>query len=460
MVPNLQPYPENRVSGLPWLKPIPSHWTVRRIKTVLRETDCRSCDGSGTLLSLTRIRGLIPHKEMTDKIHSAKTLVGYKRYHPGQIVMNRMQAWSGMFGSGSVEGLVSPDYAVFEILSGHSVELILERLKTPDLISQFALESRGIGSGFNRLYTDRLGPIPISLPPLDEQVTIIRFLAAMDHQFNRLIRSKRRMVELLNEQKQAVIHRAVTRGLDHSGRTKPSGISWVNEIASGWDALRSKYLFREVDARSATGQETRLSMSQKWGLVPSSRIEERRLMSESAVGAKICEKGDLVLNRLKAHLGVFALAPERGLVSPDYTVFRPIRPMQPRYFELVYRTPACRVELRKRAKGIVQGFWRLYKDDFYDIRVPVPPLPEQEEIVAHLDAELHTTNTAIDREIELIREYRARLVADVVTGQLDVREAMAQLPAEATDSVQPESAPGGEDSKVETELETDDPESE
>lgn len=165
-------------------------------------------------------------------------------------------------------------------------------------------------------------------------------------------------------------------------------------------------------------------MSQKLGLVRNEEIEERRLISESYVGAKICEPGDLVLNRLKAHLGVFALAKEHGLISPDYSVFRPTRPIADRYFELILRTPACRVELRKRAKGIVQGFWRLYTDDFYDIKVPVPPLEEQKRIVNSLDVQLQSVNSQINEvesELSLFREYRTRLIADVVTGKLDVR---------------------------------------
>jgi type I restriction enzyme S subunit len=174
-------------------------------------------------------------------------------------------------------------------------------------------------------------------------------------------------------------------------------------------------------------------MSQKFGLIPSSQIETKRLVSESYAGAKLCEEGDLVLNRLKAHLGVFALAPKRGLVSPDYTVLRPVRKIEDRFFEAIYRTTACRVELRQRAKGIVQGFWRLYTDDFYDIRVPVPPVDEQKLIMAQLDIDLSGLNTAIsnlEREINLLREYRTRLVADIVTGKLDVREAATHLPDE------------------------------
>jgi len=441
MIEGLKPYPRYKAGGLPWLGNVPEHWSIRRIKTVLQELDSRTRDGSGTLLSLTRIRGLIPHSEMTDKMHSAKTLVGYKRFQPGQIVMNRMQAWSGMFGTGPVAGLVSPDYAVFKILGNHNVRLVLERLKTSDLVGQFALESKGIGSGFNRLYTDRFGPIPITLPPPDEQKTIVRFLDHANGKIERAIRAKRKLIALLNEQKQAIIHRAVTRGLDPAVKLKPSGIPWLGDVPEHWEVLRSKYIYREVDHRSATGNETHLSMSQKLGLVPRSQLEQRGLVSESYVGAKLCVKGDLVLNRLKAHPGVFALAPEPGLISPDYTVFRPARDLESRYFEAAYRTPACRVELRKRAKGIVQGFWRLYTDDFYDIKMPVPPVDEQQVLMKRLDGELATLNTAIartEREIELLREYRTRVTADVVTGKLDVREAVQRLPADTPETLPPD----------------------
>jgi type I restriction enzyme S subunit len=436
MVPNLQPYPEYKDSGHRWLGKLPAHWAAMPNRALFAHINERNHPGD-QMLSVTITQGVIPQKALlantTKKDSSNKDKTAYKLVCPDDIAYNKMRAWQGAIGVSSLRGIISPAYIVMRPRGRHNPRYFHFLFRTPYFAKEAERWSYGITSDQWSLRAEHFKMIYSALPPPDEQAAIVRFLAHSDQRINILIRAKRQLVVLLNEQRQAIIHRAVTRGLNHSGRTKPSGVSWVDEIAGGWDALRSKYLFREVDARSATGQETRLSMSQKLGLIPSSRIEVRRLFSESGVGMKVCEKGDLVLNRLKAHLGVFALAPERGLVSPDYTVFRPIRPMQPRYFELVYGTPACRVELRKRAKGIVQGFWRLYTDDFYDIRVPVPSLREQEEIVAHLDTELHTTNTAIDRayrEIELIREYRTRLVADVVTGQLDVRAAARHLPAE------------------------------
>lgn len=430
MIEGLEPYAEYKESGQEWLGRVPVHWTTPRLKIVLREKDARSVDGTGLLLSLTRNRGLIARSDMTDKIHSARTLAGYKLYEPGEIVMNRMQAWSGMFGAGTKPGLVSPDYAVFKLLGDDLVSLLLARLKTPDLVSQFALESKGIGSGFNRLYSDKFGAITVALPPPDEQAAIVRFLDHANRKIDGFIRAKRKLIGLLNEQKQAIIHRAVTRGLHPDVPLKPSGIPWLGDIPQHWEVRRAKYLFREVDDRSKDGKETHLAMSQRLGLVPSSMVESA-MRSESYAGAKLCQEGDLVLNRLKAHLGVFALAKQGGVISPDYSVFRKRAAISMEYYESVLKSSACRRELRIRAKGLVEGFWRLYTDDFYDIRLPVPPFEEQKEIMSAMTVETAALTTAIartEREIALMQEYRTRLTADLVTGKLDVREAAAKLP--------------------------------
>ena len=210
-------------------------------------------------------------------------------------------------------------------------------------------------------------------------------------------------------------------GLRSYAETKPSGLSWLGDMPSHWDVLRSKYAFREVDSRSTTGQETHLSMSQRLGLVPANQVE-KSLVSESYVGAKLVEKDDLVLNRLKAHLGVFAYAKQLGLISPDYTVLRPMPFANVRFFEYVLKSPACRAELRTRAKGIVEGFWRLYTDDFYDIRLPIPPLDEQRLIVRFLDWHGGQTAKLIHvkkKIIALLNEQKQAIIHRAVTRGLD-----------------------------------------
>lgn len=203
---------------------------------------------------------------------------------------------------------------------------------------------------------------------------------------------------------------------------RDSGLPWLGEIPEHWEVLRSKYVFREVDKRSETGEETQLSMSQVYGLVESSKIDTWRLRSESYAGGKLCEVGDLVLNRLKAHLGVFAHANIPGVISPDYTVFRPVDDIEVRYFEHLYKTPAFKAELRKRTKGIVEGFWRLYSDDFYDLRVMVPPKSEQTKIVGFIDAYDRRVRRLIRnkrRLIGLLNEQKQAIINRAVTRGLN-----------------------------------------
>ncbi len=355
----------------------------------------------------------------------------YKRATRGDLAYNMMRMWQGALGVVPVNGLVSPAYVVARPYADVDPNFFGALFRTTAYMAEIDACSRGIVKNRNRLYWDQFKQMLAPCPPREEQAAIVRFLAWANGRIGKAIRAKQKVIALLNEQKQAVVHRAVTRGLDASVPLKESGVKWLGEIPRHWEILRSKYIFREVDDRSVSGREIHLSMSQKLGLVPHAQIEAKRLISESYTGARICAQGDLVLNRLKAHLGVFALAPQRGLVSPDYSVFRPVREIDGRYFEALYRTPACRIELRQRAKGIVQGFWRLYTDDFNDIRVPVPPKSEQTDIMDRLKVDLFHVTSSVDqfeREISLLREYRTRLISDVVTGKLDVREVAARLP--------------------------------
>jgi type I restriction enzyme S subunit len=435
MIADLKPYAKYKESGLPWLGQVPVTWEVKRAKSIFERIDIRSTTGKEELLTVSSSRGIVPRNTANVTMFKAESYLGYKLCWPGDLVINSLWAWAGGLGVSSHHGIISSAYGVYRIRENAPIapEFVHQVVRSSSFSWELRVRSKGVWTSRLQLTDISFLDAPIQIPPPAEQAAIVRFLDWANGRLERAIRAKRKVIALLNEQKQAIIHRAVTHGLDPSVPLKPSGIPWLGDIPQHWEVTRSKYIYREVDNRSVTGEEPHLSMSQKFGLIPSGQIESKRLTSESYVGAKVCEQGDLVLNRLKAHLGVFALANQRGLVSPDYTVLRPIRVLVDRFFEAVYRTPACRVELRQRAKGIVQGFWRLYTDDFYDIKLPVPPIEEQQSIIARLDFDLSGIITAIsrlEREIELLREYRTRLVADVVTGKLDVREAAAGLPDE------------------------------
>lgn len=408
----LKPYPEYKNSSESWLGHVPVHWRLLRLKylssirtgdrdTVDREEfgqypffvrsqkveriNSHSYDGEAVLTAGDGYIGKVFHY-----------INGKFDYHQRVYKFSDFRFVSGMFFYYYLRANLQKE------LQKHSAKSTVDSVRLPMLQN-----------------------LIVSIPPLDEQSHLVSVISGFEARIKRLIRNKRRLIGLLREQKQAIINQAVTRGIAPNVPLKPSGIPWLGDIPVHWDVVRCKYLFREIDVRSTTGLETHLSMSQKFGLVPNSMLNERRLISESYVGAKTCKTDDLVLNRLKAHLGIFARATQDGLVSPDYTVFRPKTEMDIRYFESLLRTPTYITELRKRTKGIVEGFWRLYSDDFFDIPVPRPPVVEQESLLNWLNQETRTIQEAIsrsEREIELINEYCIRLISDVVTGKVDVRD--------------------------------------
>ncbi|QDU09642.1 restriction endonuclease subunit S [Gimesia aquarii] len=431
MIDGLKPYSDYKDSALPWLGKIPAHWTEKRAKYFYREVDERSTTGTEELLSVSHKTGVTPRpKHVT--MFKAESNIGHKICRSEDLVINTMWAFMAALGVSRQVGVVSPSYGVYRpIRMGELHPQYIDRLLRIEAYkSEYLCRSTGIRASRLRLYPDEFLRIPILSPPPEEQSAIVRFLDHADRRIRRYIRAKRKLIELLNEQKQALIHQAVTRGLDPHIKLKPSGVKWIGDVPEHWEVQRCRYIFREVDKRSLDGSELHLSMSQKLGLVPSHQVDNRTLVSENYAGGKLCEVNDLVLNRLKAHLGVFSLARNDGVISPDYTVLRAIDICGVEYFEHLLKSPACRYELRVRAKGIVEGFWRLYTDDFYDIRLPVPPAEERNQIVARLAeivADCEVVCTRADRECDLLREYRTRLIADVVTGKLDVREAAAQL---------------------------------
>ena len=401
------PYPAYKSSGVQWLGDVPAHWEVLPNRELFSEVKERDHPDE-QMLSVTITQGVIRQQELlTDsskKDTSTQDKSAYKLVKAGDIAYNKMRAWQGAFGASDYRGIVSPAYVVQRPREGVDSRYLHYLLRTPGFAKEAERWSYGITSDMWSLRPEHFKMIYTSLPPLPEQAAIVRYLDHMDRRIQRYIGAKRKLIGLLEEQKQAIIHQAVTRGLDPNVPLKPSDVEWLGDVPEHWDVARSRFLFEEVNERSTTGKETHLSMSQTLGLVPAHMVE-RTLISESYAGGKLCENGDLVLNRLKAHLGVFALAKQSGVISPDYSVFRKRTPVAMQYFEQVLRLPACCTELRTRAKGVVEGFWRLYTDDFFNIRLPVPPVGEQQSIAASLLATTASADSAIDsthRQIELI----------------------------------------------------------
>lgn len=413
MIAELSPYPRYRPTGVEWLGEVPLDWGICRLKTFVHESDRRKGDSDLPLLSLTRRRGIVRHDEFTDRIASAADLTSYRVCVKGSLVMNRMQAWSGMFAISPLTGVVSPDYSVFDV-QGVDPAFLEASLKSPIYVSEFARRSKGIGSGFNRLYNDDFGATAFALPSPEDQAAIVRYLDHIDSRIERFIAAKERLIELLEEEKRAIVHHAVTSGLDADAPVKPSGTDWLGEVPKDWEVLRLKYAFRLQRGHDLPADDRRpgpIPVVSSGGVI--GRHDEARTKGPG-----------VVVGRYGSTEAVYFLSED---FWPHNTALYVTR-----FFgndpEWVYRVLQALPKAELAAKSAVPGVDRR---DLHELKVAVPPASEQARLCAHLrDAlsEVGAAAAATRRQVDLAREFRTRLVSDVVTGKLDVRVAAQELP--------------------------------
>ena len=404
-----------------WLGEIPSHWDCKKIGSLFTERKVKVSDKEYPPLSVAKI-GVVPQLDTAVKTDAGDNR---KLVRIGDFVINSRSDRKGSCGVSELDGSVSLINIVLTPRNLWNSRYVHYLLRSQPFSEEYYRNGRGIVADLWTTRYSEMKSILLPVPPRSEQDQIVRFLDWKVSSINKLISVKRKQIALLHERQSVHISHIVTNGLRNGVAAKASGAEWLGDIPEHWHTMRCKYLFSERDERSQDGSEQHLSMSQKHGLVPDSQLDERRMLSESYVGGKLCDKDDLVLNRLKAHLGVFALAPQSGVISPDYTVLRPnTERLLPSFAETVLKSDCCRGELRIRVRGIIEGFWRLYTDDFNTIVLPVPPLDEQAEIMEYIvefrDKAKKYEDT-LTQEISSLQELKARLISDTVTGKIDVR---------------------------------------
>lgn len=417
-------YPDYKSIDQLWLEEIPGEWQTIKIKYAFEERSEKGYPDE-PLLVASQNMGVVPKSLYGNRtVEAQKDLHLLKLVRIGDFVIS-LRSFQGGIEYAYYQGIISPAYTIMVskgiLTSGYFRYLA----KSHSFIELLKSCVTGIREGQNIDYS-KLKNYRIPVPPCPEQDQIVRFLDWKVSAINRLISIKRKQIALLHERQCVHISYIVTHGLHGRVATKNSGVEWIGDIPEHWQAMRCKYLFSERDERSQEGQEQHLSMSQKYGLVPDSQLDERRMLSESYAGGKLCYKDDLVLNRLKAHLGVFALSPQSGVISPDYTVLIPnTERVLSTFAETVLKSDLCRDELRIRVRGIIEGFWRLYTDDFNTIVLPVPPIEEQAKIMEHIiefRSKTKKYEDSLTQEISTLQEFKARLISDVVTGKIDVRD--------------------------------------
>jgi type I restriction enzyme S subunit len=447
MIGGLRPYPAMKDSGVPWLGEVPAHWAVRRLKYLLRERDVRSPTGTEQLLRVSQFTGVTERRRADggdEPDTRAESLAGYKLVEPEDLVVNIMLAWNGSMGVSRFSGIASPAYCVYRFSASAEPWYFHHLLRSPAYKARIKAVSTGVVESRLRLYSDDLYRLEGLLPPVPEQAAIVRFLDHADRRIRRYIRAKQELIKLLEEQKQAIIHRAVTRGLDPNVRLKPSGVEWLGNVPEYWE-VRSfpRCAAERADYRGATPAKTDSGIF----LVTAKNIRKgwidyeasREFVSDSDY-PKIMRRGlpragDLLLTT-EAPLGNAALVDREDVALAQRVIrFRMNSKLLDAKFALhAVLSPYFQRQLLQRGTGSTALGIKASK--LPQLQIVCPPIAEQVAILEFIEGECAPANVAAATarsEIDLLREYRTRLIADVVTGKLDVREAAARLPQEAED---------------------------
>jgi type I restriction enzyme, S subunit len=434
----MSPYPAYKDSGVPWLGRVPAHWEVvpgraclkeKKVpNTGLRETTVLSLSfGQIVVKSADKLHGLVPASFET-----------YQIVEPGDIICrptDLQNDWNSLrFGISQNRGIITSAYLCFQTQRRLSREFGHLMLHAYDLKKVFY----GLGSGLRQnLDWQDFKYLPCLVPPPDEQAAIVRYLDHADRRIRRYIRAKRRLIELLNEQKQAIIQRAVTRGLDPNVRLKPSGIEWVGEIPAHWDFLSLRKNWTVTDCKHLTVPfvedgvplaSVRNVQDFELSLGKAKRTTEK--WYENLIeGGRAPRRGDIIYCRnVSVGASAYVATDERFAMGQDVCMIRSVEQNQ-RFLNYFFHSAAMDRQMALLLVG--STFNRINVSKIKGLFVPLPPPAEQVVIAEYLDGVAIGLERSIENElrgIALLREYRTRLIADVVTGKVDVRNLAASLP--------------------------------
>ena len=432
-------YPGYRAARMRWLPRVPEHWNEQRAKTFFREVDERSKTGQEELLSVSHLTGVTPRSQKNVTMFKAASYVGSKLCQPGDIVINTLWAWMAALGASRHLGIVSPAYGVYRPHRADSFNpaYLDYVLRTRAYVAEYIGRSTGIRSSRLRLYPNQFLDIALLQPPRPEQDQIVAYLRAQDAHVARLIKAKRDLIGLLTEQKLRIIDHAVTRGINASVALKPSGIEWLGDVPLHWDVALVKHVadvrFSGVDKHSHD-HEIPVRLCNYTDVYKNDKItDDMDLMRATATAGEIArltlKAGDVIITKdseTPDDIAVPAWVPEGlpgvvcayhlGLLRPD-----PGR-IEGEFLFRAIGSARIAEQFHVLATGVTR--FALGKHDVKNAVIGLPPVEEQKAICKWIADQCKPLEEAIlraEEEIKLIREYRDRQIADVVTGQVDVR---------------------------------------
>lgn len=409
---------------------LPTGWRQLRAKHLLREVIERSESSSiDELLTVSQYSGVTPTNADTERAGDIST---YKRCRAGDLVVNTMLAWNGSLGVAPRDGVVSPAYSVYRFFDGTEPAFFSRMLRTPEYRRQIAMRSSGVVESRLRLYPTELYNLPLLVPSLQQQKAIVRFLEEKERDIEHYLATKRRMIEVLAHGMRSRLSAVIT-GTD-DGPVHSTASSFHPRIGADWRLIPLRRLVWKVadgphfSPDYVTAESGRPFISagnvrpNGWNLNNLKYVSEHDF--EEFSRRIVPSKGDVLYTKggttgvatfvnldfpFQVWVHIAVLKVERNLIDPEYLAF-------------ALNGHGCYEQSQLYTKGATNQDLGLTR--MVNIEVPVPPRTRQEALVRRMReiaSSFETLRSSLEREIAVMEEYRTRLIADAVTGQIDVR---------------------------------------
>lgn len=412
----MERYSEYKDSGVFWQTKMPTHWNVLKLRYVIRKlqriqapcSDLLICSNSGKVTKRGDNKlGLIAENNDI-----------YQGVNEGDLLIHGMDTWHGAIAVSKYDGMCTPVVHVCD--SDNDKAFIAYYLRNMATSKVFKLISNGVRQNTSDFRSwEKLAVIPIILPSLPEQHSIVTYLDSKCSKIDEWINKKQKEVELLGEAKQRIIADAVTRGLNPNVKMKKTGIAWLEEVPEHWEMEKISSHFRQRNEKVSDKDYPALSVSKK-GVTP--QLDNVALSNAEGASRKLVKVGDYAVNSRSDRKGSCGVSAYEGSVSLITIVLEPFD-MDGQYIHYLFRSTPWVEEFYRNGRGIVADLWTTNYQMMKGMYLPVPPLSEQQAIVSYITtktSKIDSLMSAMNKEIEHLKEYKQRLMSDVVTGQIKV----------------------------------------
>ena len=404
-----------------WLDELPSHWQCKKIGALFSERKSKASDKDYAPLSVARI-GVVPQLATAVKTDAGDNR---KLVCAGDFVINSRSDRKGSCGVAELDGSVSLINIVLTPRNGLNERYVHYLLRSQPFSEEYYRNGRGIVADLWTTRYSEMKSILLPVPPCDEQDQIVRFLDWKVSSINKLINIKKKEIKAIDALKRSMVSHAITRGLTTDAPMKDSGVKWLGDIPAHWKITKLRQILHPVSEKNHP-EFPLLSVVREQGVIlrdVEDKEANHNFIPDDLSGYKVVRKGQFAMNKMKAWQGSYGVSDYTGIVSPAYFIFD-IAFENLEYFHYAIRSKVYVSFFAQASDGIRVGQWDLQMDKMKEIPFIVPPADEQIAIVKYIKQALPQYDAAIEKlteEVAVLEEYKNKVIADAVTGKIDVR---------------------------------------